>query len=500
MKKITYAKCCLLLVICMFLPMLDGQEFAARAKEFMLANGMKFYVYERHEVPTFAGMIMAKVGSVDEESGETGLAHFFEHLAFKGTPVIGSKDFAKERIVLAEIDKAGEAMVAEYRKGQEADAVKMARLTAQLQQLHKEHRLYVEKEEFKKIYRENGGKSLNATTGNDTTQYFIVLPSNRLELWFLMESERFKFPSFREFYVERDVIAEERRMSSDNTPVRAVMEEFDHLAFLIHPYRHPVIGYMEDIQGFTKAKALQFYQKFYNPNNLAAAVVGDVKFEEVKRLAEKYFGEMAPGMTPPRTVLIEPKQKGERRFIVELEAEPKLFIGYHIPNYPAKEAVTLNMISIILGGGASSRLVREIVTQKKLAHFVNIQANTDARYPLLFFIFGEPVYPHTPEELEAAIYAQLAKLQTEPVSAAEIATALNQIEATLYYNMDNNLAIARRILWGAVLFNDIDMEFHMVEAMKKVTPSDIMETAKSVLTANNRTVGILRKKEVRGAK
>jgi len=199
-------------------PFLLGEGFSGKVKSFTLSNGMRFFVLERHQVPTFAGMIMVKVGSVDEGKGETGIAHFFEHMAFKGTPVIGSKDWEKEKVILEEMDKIGDELAEEYSKGKSADRKKIEALRAKLAELQNEHRKYVEKDEIDRIYSENGGEFLNASTGNDTTQYFVMLPSNRLELWFLIESERFKYPSFREFYSERDVVCEERRMYEDNNP------------------------------------------------------------------------------------------------------------------------------------------------------------------------------------------------------------------------------------------------------------------------------------------
>jgi len=475
--------------------------FSDKVKEFTLSNGMKFFVYERHEVPTFAGMIMVKVGSVDERKGETGMAHFFEHMAFKGTTVMGTKDYQKEKPLLEEMDKIGYELSAEYLKGNQADQAKLNALREKLGKLQEEHRQIVLKDELDRIYSENGGEFLNASTSNDTTQYFVMLPANRLELWFLIESERFKDLVFREFYSERDVIAEERRMGEDNDPDGFLNEEYQNVAFVLHPYRHSVVGYMEDIQSYTKDKAINFFKTFYIPNNMTAAVVGDVKLEEVRKLAEKYFGDIPRGPEPPRQSVIEPKQKGERRVTVRFDAEPRLEIGYHMPAYPDKDYLTLDLISMILSRGASSRMYRDLVTNRKIA--LNVSAYTGSpgeRYPSLFEVYATPRYPNKPEDLEKAIYEHLERLKKEPVSAEEIEKALNMAEASLYRSIGfaENVFLAMRLLNNVIIYGDMDADFKQVEAMKKITPEDIMDTAKRILNESNRTVGILLKKEKGG--
>ncbi len=474
-------------------PIAYGLGFSDKAKQFTLSNGMTFYVYERHEIPTFCGMIMAKVGSVDERKGETGLAHFFEHLAFKGTPVMGTTDYAKEKPILEQIDKLGEEWSAEYAKGDKADQSRMAALKEQMKKLQDETLKYAVKDELGKIYSENGGEGLNASTGQDTTQYYIMLPANRLELWFLIESERFKYPAFREFYSERDVIAEERRMR-ENMPSGNLYEEFQNAAYTLHPYRHSVVGYMEDIQTCTRPKALAFFKTFYIPNNLTAAVVGDVNPEEVKRLAEKYFGDFPRSPEPPRPDFLEPKQKAERRVTTEFDAQPQLMIGYHMPQTPDKDAYALEMIADILSLGDSSRLIRDLVTDRKLALRLYAYAGTGQRYPSLFMFQGVPRSPNTAEDLEKAVYEHLEKLKTEPVKKEELEKVTNQLEAQLYQGFSDNLYIAFRILLGAVLRGDIDTEFKTIEALKKVTPEDIQAAAQRYFTFENRSVGVLKNK------
>jgi len=482
-------------------PSASAQGFSGKVKEFTLSNGLRFFVYERPQVPTFAGMIMVKVGSVDERKGETGLAHFFEHMAFKGTSVIGTRDYAKEKPILEEMDRLGDELAAEYLKGTRADQARMKEIREKLKKLQEETLAFVVKDELDKIYSENGGEFLNASTGNDSTQYFVMLPSNRLELWFMIESERFKDLVFREFYSERDVIAEERRMSLDNTPDGLLRDEFNNIAYLVHPYRHSVVGYMEDIQSYTKAKAVNFFKTFYIPNNMVAAVVGDVKLDEVKRLAEKYFGDIPRGADPPRPTEIEPEQRGERRVTTWFEAEPRLMIGYHMPGPADKDNLTLSLASMILSRGSSSRLTRDLITNKKIAVSVFASASA-ARYPGLFMIIGQPRHPHTVQDLEKAVLEHLERLKKEPVTREEIDRSINQAEAGLYRSAGfaDNVFLAMRLLRNVIIFDDIDADWKRVEELKKITPEEIMTAANKYFTETNRTVGILLRKEKGGEK
>jgi predicted Zn-dependent peptidase len=482
-------------------PPASAQSFAGKVKEFTLSNGLRFFVYERPQVPTFAGMIMVKVGSVDERKGETGLAHFFEHMAFKGTSVMGTRDYAKEKPILDQMDRLGDELAAEYLKGPQADPAKMKDLRDKLAQLQKETLAYSVKDELDKIYSENGGEFLNASTNTDSTQYFVMLPSNRLELWFLIESERFKDLVFREFYSERDVIAEERRMGIDNTPDGLLRDEFMNIAFVLHPYRHTVVGYMEDIQAYTKAKAVNFFKTFYIPNNMVAAVVGDVKIDGVKRLAEKYFGDIPRGPDPPRPAEIEPQQRGERQVTTWYEAEPRLLMGYHMPGPSDKDNLTLSLASMILSRGSSSRFTRDLVTNRKIAVSVFASA-TAVRYPSLFMIMGQPRNPNTAQDLEKAVLEHLDRLKTEPVTQLEIDKSINQAEAGLYRTMGfaDNVFLAMRLLRNVIIFDDMDADFKRVQALKTITADDIMTAAKTYFVETNRTVGILLRKERGGEK
>jgi predicted Zn-dependent peptidase len=319
-----------------------------------------------------------------------------------------------------------------------------------------------------------------------------MLPANRLELWFLIESERFKYPAFREFYSERDVVTEERRMYADNNPRGYLWEEFLKVAISRHPYRNPVVGFTEDLNMITRPVAMKFFDTFYIPNNMEAAIVGDVKLDEVKKLAEKYFGDFPSRPTPPRTLLQEPEQRGERRVNVTYGAQPQLLIGYQTAQTSKKEELALKMIASILSSGKSSRFTRDIINEKKMA--VRMYAENNAiggRYPSMFLIGGTTCHPNTPVELEKAVYDHLEQIKNKPVDQQEIDKVITKAEATLFNGMNSNMYIGLRILFGSLIEGTIDAEFEELARLKQVTAEDLMNVAQKYFTAEKRTVGIL---------
>lgn len=476
--------------------LLQSTGLSQRAHSFTLDNGMTFWVYERHQIPTFFGIYMAKTGSCDEQTDETGLAHFIEHLSKKGTPLIGTTDYQAEAPILTEMDRIGDELSAELDKGSLADPTRVADMRKKLSELQEKHSAYAVKEEYNKIYSENGGRGRNASTGQDSTQYFISLPANRLELWFLMESEKLKNLVMREFYSERDVINEERRMGVENSPAGYLFEQFLNAAFMVHPYRHEVIGHMHDIQTFTKAQAQNFFSRNYVPNNLMAALVGDVSLSEVKRLAEKYFGDIPRGAEPPRVLNHEPQQNAERRVTVWMDSEPEILIGFQTPGRESRDNLSLEMIALLLSAGDSSRLNRDLVVRRQIAFNAFASANAlGERHGSLFMLQGAPRHPHTVQELENEFYAHLNRLKTEPVGEAELRRAINQAQAALYNGLDRNILLGMRILSNAQLHGDVDAEFKRVEQLKTVSAAEIMAAAEKYFTASNRTVGILLRKE-----
>jgi predicted Zn-dependent peptidase len=470
------------------------ENFEKRMTQFTLDNGMTFLVLERHEAPVVSFLTYVDVGAVDEVKGITGMAHIFEHMAFKGTPTIGSKDFKAESKAIEKIDKAFNALKNEIRKGNNADKAKLEMLQKQFQQAQDEADKYIVHDEFEQTLTKEGASGLNAFTGNDSTGYVLSLPSNKLELWMLTESERFYRPVLREFYKERAVIMEERRMG-ENNPEERLTEEFLSIAFKSHPYGEPVIGHMSDLQAISSEDARTFYKKYYSPANMTTAIVGDVDPQDIKKLAQIYFGRIqaAPKPEPPRTV--EPEQLGEKRFVMQDAAQPTLLIGYHIPQFNHPDNVILDTLSDILSSGRTSRLYRSMVKEKKIA--VSAYAMTGFpgnKYPALFVFTADPAQGHTNQECEQEIYAQIEKLKTEPVTAEELQKAKTQARAGLIRQLDSNGGLAIQTARYQVLTGDWRNLFNRIDAIEKVTAQDIQRVCSEYFTMQNRTVGCIETK------
>src|SRR5712671_3644085 len=302
------------------------KDFEKRITEFTLGNGLHFIVFERHEAPVVSFHSFVNAGSVNDPTGETGIAHMFEHMAFKGTETIGTKNYALEKQAMDEVERIYDRYDAERNKGAHADPKKLEELQQQLKAAMEKADSFVIPNAYPQLIEENGGVGMNAGTGEDSTNYFYNFPKNRLELWFLLESQRFYEPVFREFYKERDVVREERRMRIESSPQGKLVEALLATAFAAHPYRNSPAGWATDIENFRLKEAVQFYKKYYVPANITIGIAGDVDPKECKRLAEKYFGILPPGPLPegPRTV--EPPQEGEKRVQVESPAQPILAI------------------------------------------------------------------------------------------------------------------------------------------------------------------------------
>jgi len=308
------------------------QEFEKKVTEFTLPNGMRFLIIERHEAPVVSFHTYANVGSVDDPSGETGIAHMFEHMAFKGTPTIGSKNWPKEKAALANIEAVYDKLDQEKRKRFRSDPKKITAIEAELKDAIATADSFVEENEYDRIVESNGGVGMNAGTGEDSTNYYYSFPENRMELWFYLESERFLHPVFREFYKERDVVREERRMRVESTPQGKLVEALLATAFEAHPYRVMPGGWASDIDNFRETEAEGFYKKYYTPGNITIGIAGDVNPAVAKRMAEKYFGRLPKAPLPPLVRTVEPVQEGEKRVGVESLAQPFIAIAYKRPS------------------------------------------------------------------------------------------------------------------------------------------------------------------------
>lgn len=493
-KKIflVFAFCFLFVFYC--IPVFP-ESLDRRVVEHTLKNGMKLILLERHQSPTIATTIMFKVGSVDERTGTTGIAHLLEHMLFKGTKMLGTKDYKKEKPLLDKIEEIAIQLDVEERKGEKADKDKTKGLKAELKKVQEEHKELVIKDDFASHYSKHGGVGYNAGTSRDVTSYIISLPSNKIELWAAIESDRMKNPVLREFYSERDVVMEERRMSYDNDPEGSLFENFLAAAYNAHPYGMPTIGWMSDIKYLPKREVERFLKTYYAPNNCVVVIVGDINPEKVIKMMERYFRDIPPQEIPERVWTEEPEQTGERRIEVEFDANPSILIGYHKPTLPHHDDYVFDAIDFILGSGRTSRLYKKLVDEKRIALSVATYSLPGSRYQNLFVFSGIPRAPHTVKELEDTFYEEIERLKNEPVTQKELEKVINHLEANLVRQLSSNRGMSDTLAYYQTIAGDWKYIMTHIDKIRKITPEDIMNTARKYLRKNNRTVAVLVKKE-----
>lgn len=479
----------------MLLFCLASQVFAANLEDKVIEhtykNGLKLLMVERHTSPTVSAWIRFKVGSVNERSDERGIAHMLEHMLFKGTKTLGTRDYAAEAPLLRKIEEVAQRMLAEEAKGDKADKPKLERLKSELAGLEKKAEKYVIKDEFFDLYARNGGVGYNAFTSRDGTTYLISLPSNKLELWAAIESDRMKHAVLREFYTERSVVMEERRRSYDAEPSAKLWETFVAAAYEAHPYGQPTIGWMSDIKQLSRTKAESFLHRYYAPNNAVIAVVGDINPTQVIQLVERYFGSIKPGSPVPVVATQEEPQRGERRVEILGDAEPELLLGFHKPAIGAPDDIVFDVISAILGQGRTSRLYRSLVLQKQLATQVSVFDAPGSIYPNLLVLYAAPRAPHSTTEVEQAILDELERLKREPVSKHELEQILNQLEYEEARRMGTNGGLARNLTEYEATAGTWRYMTTYRGKVAHVTPADIQRVAQQYLTRENRLVGVL---------
>ena len=492
MKRIRYL---LILSLIALTGIASAQDLADRVVEHTFSNGLKLLMIKRDTSPTIAPYILFKAGSVDESDDTRGIAHMLEHMLFKGTKTIGTKDYQKEKVALAEIDRIGDALDMERAKGTRADADKIAELEAALKEQQERAKEWIVTGEYTEIYTQHGSTGFNAGTSVDYTIYTVELPSNKLELWAMLESDRLKNAVLREFYVEREAVKEERRMRVDTVPGGKLYEQFMAAAFTAHPYGMPIIGWPSDIAMLNRRKAEEFFKVYYAPNNSVMVIVGNIDIDKTVALIDKYFGDMQAQPLPPEVTTDELPQEGERRIEVEFDAEPQLMIGYHKPTLPHFDDYVLDMISAILSDGRASRFYKNIVEEGIAVSANAINGYPGARYDNLFVINGTPRSPHTTLDIEEAVYAELERLKTEPVAEREFKRILKQVDASFIRNISSNAGMAQQLAFYEGIAGDWRYVLDWRETMYRITPEDIMRVAKTYFTKSNRTVGTLVKKE-----
>lgn len=469
----------------------DLADFEKRTTVHRLDNGWTFILVRRPAAPVFSFATLVNAGSAQEVPGITGLAHMFEHMAFKGTPRIGTRDYGAEKKALAAVEAAYLAWQAE-RLAPRPDPEKLARLEAEFDSREEEASAFVVPNEFGDVIDREGGAGLNAQTGPDTTSYFYSLPANKTELFCYLESERFLHPVYREFYKERAVVQEERRMGVESNPVGRLVEQFVAVAFNAHPFGLPTIGHMSDLQSITATDAEAFFRVHYVPGNVVTAVVGDIDPQRLIPLLDRYFGRIPAGPPPPPLRTVEPPQIAEKSFTVTDRAQPFYLEGYHKPASTHPDEAAYVAIDDILSRGRTSRLYRSLVRDKRIAVATqSFSGFPGERYPNLWIVLAVPARGVGNGEVQAAIRAELERLAREEVSDGELEKFKTRARADLLRSLDSNDGLAFELANYQRLYGDWRELFRALDRLEAVTKADVLRVARQTFRAENRTVGMI---------
>ena len=478
----------------------DLASFEKRVTVKKLPNGLTLIICERPEAPVFSFFTMVDAGSTQDPQGATGLAHMFEHMAFKGTNKIGTTNYPAERLALEKVEAAYAAYIRERDKRVGQDPAKLKQLEKDWQDAMGVAQKYVVPNEFGKIVEQNGGEDMNAFTNYDETAYHYSFPENRLELWAYLESERFLHPVMREFYKERNVVIEERRMRTDSVPFGRLLEQFTEVAFTAHPYHRPTIGWMSDLNRFSATDAQKFFDTYYIPSNMVVAVAGDLKAAQALPILEKYFGRLPSRPHPDESPTQEPSQNSERRVILRDPSQPIYLEGYHRPDFLSKDDAVFDAISDLLSEGRTSRLYRALVRDKKIASFSEgFTGYPGVKYPHLFAFLAVPLPGHKPQEIGDAIHAEINRLKKEDISDDELKMIKTRSKANLLRGLADNQGLATQLATYQTRYGDWRELFRSVERIEAVTKADIRRVSNEVFVDSNRSIGIIENAHGNGA-
>jgi predicted Zn-dependent peptidase len=491
-----------LLAVALLSPFMSAQN--VDVEELVLDNGMKFLLLPRYEEPnTISVGWVAKVGSVNERPGITGISHFFEHMMFKGTTTVGTRDAVRDQEYMDEqkaikqkINRiAWSEQYDRFLAGEiddpwnpENDTEALRTHRAELKESMDAHKEAIVKNEFDSLYTAEGGRGMNAFTTHDLTFYFIDVPSNKLELWAWMESDRLNDSVFREFYSERDVVHEERRMRLESSPTGRLDEQFDAMFWQSSPYSWSVIGWPTDLNSYTREDFDSYFNIYYRPNNLVGIIVGDFDPANAEELVTKYFGRIARGVkSPPPMVTLEMPQIAEKRMVGECECQDQVEVRYHTVPFMHRDSYALDMLIEILNG-RTGRLYKDLVEGQEIAQSARVGQDS-RKYAGAFAFSARTKGDSTPEDLEQAWYTHVEKLQTEPVDEYELQKVKNQVAADSYRQLQSNNFL--RLQLG---FFEASRSWRYInegsKLLQAVTAEDIQRVANTYFAPTNRSVAI----------
>ena len=492
MKQLTLRTAVVLFLLSSFALAQDLASFEKRITVKRLPNGLTLLVCERPEAPVFSFFTLVDAGSAQDPMRATGLAHMFEHMAFKGTDKIGTTNYAAEKAALEKVEVAYAAYLAERDKSVGRDEAKLKELEKAWKDAIAEADQYVVSNAFGKLVEQNGGEDMNANTGYDETNSFYSFPSNRLELWAYLESERFLHPVMREFYKERNVVIEERRMRTDSNPIGRLVEQFTAGAFEAHPYHRPTVGWMADLNTFSATDAQRFFDTYYVPSNMVVAVAGDVKASQAMPILEKYFNRLPARPQPDEATTTEPPQNSERKVVLLDRSQPLYLEGYHRPDYRNKDDAVFDAITDLMSEGRTSRLYRALVRDKKIASYsAGFSGMPGTKYPHLFAFYAVPLPGHTTQEMADAIHVEIDKIKKEDITDDELKMIKTRSKANLIRGLADNQGLATQLATYQTRYGDWRELFRSVDHIDQVTKADIRRVANQIFVDTNRTIGVI---------
>ena len=454
--------------------------FFEKVRQFTLDNGVRVIMYRRGEAPIFAGAVTVRVGSTDEPTGFSGISHLVEHMAFKGTPEIGTSDYSKERRLLTKVEE-----IAAQSKGgtalSESQKKEWDSLQQQLENLWKT-------EEFSQQYEIQGSNGLNAETSAELTQYFVSLPRASFEFWLQRESGRLLEPVLRQFYQERDVVLEERRMNWDDRPQGKMWERLISTAFIRHPYRNPLIGYPDEVGSFTATQLKEFMKQFYVAGNIVVTLVGDVDPDRDRPLIEQYFGQLPKAVAPTRIIPTEPPQDGERSTTVLAPSEPEIWVAYRRVAFADPDSAALSLMGDILAGSNVSPLFEQLVKKDRVATAVDYGEGPGTAYPNLLMFTMSTRSGHSNDEVLKDFDRTIERFKAAGPSEHEVDVSKRRLTVNFLQGLDKNMSLAKSLASAELLYGDWHEMDRWYQSLSKVTPEEVKRVAQRYLRAKYRTI------------
>jgi predicted Zn-dependent peptidase len=455
----------------------------SKVKTYTLSNGLKVIFYRRGDAPIFAGAVVVRVGGSDEQPGQTGISHLFEHMAFKGSRTVGTKDYGAERRLLERLEE----LALESNSGQNLSPDQKQ----EWDEIHQKLRDLWISDDFTVRYEKHGAVGQNATTDKEFTKYFVSLPRSAFEFWCKMEADRLIAPVMRQFYQERDVVLEERRMRYEDDPGGKLYELLLGTAYQRHPYRDPVIGYERDIRSLTARQLEAFRKRYYVPSNMVVAIVGRVDPESDIKIVEEYFGAIPSGDPVQRSIMEEGPQEGQRRSDISMAASPEVLVAYRKPNYPHPDDPPVSVMAEILAGGRTSPLYTELVKRKQIAASVGHDEGPGVAYPNLLMFAGTVKSPHSPDTFISAFDAVINRFQRSGPTAEQLEIAKRAIGVEYLGHLRSNQSLALDFATSQLAYGTWKASVEWYDKMLQVSLADIQRVAKQYLVPTQRTIGAI---------